>query len=313
MSLLTKRVEFRIPISPTEKFFSLVRFYNFALRRLGCAYHDARLVVTVGDHCDLDAVRRQNTWSEKFNVVWERVPDEIFDEFHWGGTANWRLRIPVEDADIIVLSDADTILLRDIDPLLAELPIDLPSIRGHMAHLPPPLGAKAIAPSPIGPEFWPWLFSFFGIPWPGAPYRYSMDADGSLPMSPAYFNLGFIALNAPALAVFGPEVDEATRRVTAATDSAMRCQIALTVIAYRAGIDIDTLPAAYNAANDIIHLTVNRLTAERIRVLHFLREDEINRDEFQPHLIEKLLSRSLANPANIALQNLAREFRESAE
>jgi hypothetical protein len=311
MSLLTKRVEFRIPISPTEKFFSLVRFYNFALRRLGGAYREARLVVTVGDHCDLDDVRRQNTWSERFNVIWERVPDQIFDEFHWGGTANWRLRLPVEDADVIVLSDADTVLLRDIDPLVAGFALELPSIRGHMAHLPPPLGAKSIAPSPAGPEFWPWLFNLFSIQWPGAAYRYSMDTDGSLPVSPAYFNLGFIALNAPALAILGSEIDETTRRVTAATDSVMRCQIALTVIGYRAGIDIGALPAAYNAANDMIHLKVNGLAAERIRVLHFLREDEVNRDELQPHLIEKLLSRSLANPANIALQKLAREFRES--
>jgi hypothetical protein len=61
----------------------------------------------------------------------------------------------------------------------------------------------------------------------------------------------------------------------------------------------------------VIHLKVNGLAAERIRVLQFLREDEVNRDELQPHLIEKLLSRSLANPANIALQNHAREFQES--
>jgi hypothetical protein len=311
MSLKARRVEFRIPISPTEKFFSLVRFYNFALRRLGNAYREARLVVTVGDHCDIDSVRRQNAWSEKFNVVWERVPDEIFDEFHWGGTADWRLSIPSNDEDVVVLSDADTVLLRDIDPLLTEFQSETPSIRGHMAHVPPGLGTKSVTPSSASPEFWPWLFNAFDIPWPSATYRYSMDIDGLLPLSPAYFNLGFIALNAKALPVFASEVAETTRRVTAATDSDMRCQIALTIVAHRAGIDIGTLPAAYNAANDVVHLEGNGLTVEQIRVLHFLRESEINRNELQPHLIDKLLSRSLANPANIALQNLAREFRES--
>jgi hypothetical protein len=311
MSPPVTRAEFRIPISPTETFFSLVRFYNFALRRLPSPrYRDARLVVVVGDHCDLDAVRRRNTWSEKFNVAWERVPDEIFDEFHWGGTANWRLSLPADGADVIVLSDADTVLLRDIDPLLAEFPLEMPSIRGHMAHVPPPL-ENSIAPPSRGPEFWPWLFDIFEIPWPTATYRYSMDADGSLPISPAYFNLGFIAMNAKALAIFESEIAETTRRVTAATASFMRCQIALTVVAHRAGIDIATLPAAYNAANDTVHLEVNGLTAEQIRVLHFLREDEIDRKELQPHLINGLLSRPLTNPANIALQNLAREYQES--
>jgi hypothetical protein len=59
------------------------------------------------------------------------------------------------------------------------------------------------------------------------------------------------------------------------------------------------------------HLAANGLSIEEIRVLHFLRENEINRDELQPHLIGKLLSRGLMNPANIALQNLAREFWDS--
>lgn len=312
MSPLNKGVEFRIPISPTGKFFSLVRFYNFALRRLNTPqYRNARLVVVVGNHCNLDAVRRENKWSENFNIAWERVPDELFAEFNWAGTADWRLRIPAGDPDIIILSDADTVLLRDIDPLLMQFPLDKPAVRGHMAHLPPPLGTKSTAPPPAGPEFWPWLFHVFDIPWPPATYRYSMDANGSLPVSPAYFNLGFVALNAKALAVFGSEIMETTRRVTAATDSLMRCQIALTIIAHRTGIDIGTLPAAYNAANDLVHLRTNGLSADQIRVLHFLRTDEIDREELQPHLIDNLLSRSLTNPANIALQNLAREYRES--
>jgi len=309
---MNKRVEFRIPISPTQRFFSLVRFYNFALRRLGSQqYRDARLLVVVGDHCDLDSVRRKNKWSDDFNIAWERVPDEIFAEFHWAGTANWRINIPSGDAEIIILSDADTVLLRDVDPLLLEFPSEAPAVRGHMAHLPPPIGSNSAASSAAGSELWPWLFNVFNIPWPGATYRYSMDIYGSLPMAPAYFNLGFIAVNADALAVFAPEITETTRRVTAATDSFMRCQIAITIIAHRAGINIGTLPASYNAANDLVHLRSNRLTANQIRVLHFLREDEINREELQPHLIDNLLSRPLTNPANLALQELAREYRES--
>jgi hypothetical protein len=312
MSQLSKRLEFRIPISPTEKFFSLVRFFNFGLRRLaGSQYRDARLLVVVGDHCDLDAVRHKNRWSEKFYIDWQRTPDDIFDEFHWAGTANWRLNVPAGDADVVILSDADTVLLRDIDPLIAELPSDEPALRGHMAHLPPPVGPSATAPPAAGPEFWPWLFEKFDIPWPADTYRYSMDADRSLPVAPAYFNLGFIALNAEALPVFASEIVETTRRVTTATDSFMRCQIALTIIGYRSGVNIGVLPAAYNAANDMGHLEPNGVSIDAVRVLHFLRTDEIDRGELQPQLIANLLSRSLQNPANIALQNLAREYRDS--
>jgi len=307
------RIEFRVPISPTQKFFSLVQFYNFALRRMESRlYRDARLLVVVGDHCDIDSVRRENKWSENFNVAWERVPDDIFAEFHWAGTANWRLSIPAGDADLIVLSDADTVLLRDIDPLLADFPTGEPTVRGHMAHFPPALGTGSVTPPSASAEFWPWLFNEFDIPWPAKTYRYSMDVDGSLPASPAYFNFGFVAVNKKAFAILGSEMIEATRRVAAATGkSFMRCQIALTILAHRAGMNIGTLPAAYNAANDLAHLRLHGLTADQIRVLHFLRSDEISRDELQPHLIGGFLSRPLTNPANIALQNLAREYRES--
>jgi len=306
------KIEFRIPISPTEKFYSLVRFFNFGLRRLeGAAYQDARLLVVVGDYCDLDAVRRANQWSENFNIAWEATPTSVFDEFHWGGTANWRLHVPAGDSDVIFLCDADTVLVRNIDPLLRDFPTDERAVGGHMAHLPPPLADGSTAPSTDGPEFWPWLFRAFDIPWPAITHRYSMDKDFSLPVAPAYFNLGFIALSPGALAEFGSEVDEVTRRILQATGSHMRCQIALTVMAYRARMRIDVLPAAYNAANDLTHMAVNELKAEQIRVLHFLREDEVNRGELQPSLIDGLLTRSLNNPANVLLQNLAREYRAS--
>ena len=309
-----KRIEFRIPISPTPHFFSLVRFFNFALRRLeGAHYKSARLTIVVGDHCDIDAVRRENRWSEAFDIVWERVPDEIFAEFHWAGTANWRLALPAERADIIVLSDADTVLLRDIDPLIAEWPSARPALRGHMAHFPPRMPPTSAAPKAASAEFWPWLFGEFGIDWPDEVFPYSIDADRALPRAPAYFNLGFVALDAAARDILGRVIAETTRQLSALIgESFMRCQIALTIAAYRSGaIDIATLPPEYNAANDAAHLDVHKLSAAHIRVLHFLRSNEIDRAEFQLDRLDAMLARPVTNPANLALQRLAQEYRDS--
>lgn len=306
------RVEFRIPISPTGRFFSQVRFFNFALRRLSAShYRNAKLRIVVGDHCDLNDVRRQNAWSEDFDIAWERTPDDVFDEFNWAGTANWRLCIPADDADVVVLSDADTVLLRDVDPLLGAIPLTVPAVYGHMAHYPPYLGDGSAAPSPETPEFWPWLFDAFGVRGEHAIQRYSMDTKATLPLAPAYFNLGFVALNAKALSICAAEIASVTRRIAALTDSFMRCQIAISIIAYRAGMSIGLLPAEYNAANDAVHLANNGLTVERIRVLHYLREEEADRGVLQPECIDEYLSRKLVNPASIALQDLAREYRET--
>jgi len=308
------RLEFRIPISPSERFFSQVRFFNFALRRLEAArYRNARITVVVGDQCDMDAVRRQNSWSENFNVTWERVPDDIFQEFHYWGTANWRLNIPVCDVDVVILSDADTVLLRDIDPLLDEFPLSKPTLCGHVAHLPPHQGHDNIAPPALSPEFWPWLFGAFEIPWPDRTYRYTMDLKAEWPVCPPYFNLGFLALNPEAVALLAVEIAETTRRLGRLTQSVMRCQLAMTLIAFRLGLNIRTLSTEYNASNHLDIMAHNGVKADRIRVLHYQVEDEIARDELQPALIDDMLSRVVTNPANIALQDLARAYRETLQ
>lgn len=310
MALLWKRrmrrLEFRIPISPNEGFFSQVRLFNFALRRLGGVYADACLRIVVGDHCNLDEVRRQNRWSEADNIVWDRVPDALFEDANIWGTANWRLSIEPGDADIVILSDADTVLLRDIDPILAELDGEEPLLLGHMAHYPPPLDS-----GPAGPEFWSTLFEAYGAPWQGQWHRCSMDTEATLPLSPPYYNLGFVAMNKAALVPLGLDIHWTEAWLKHRTGSHMRCQIALPLIAAGRGIGMKCLPAGYNAANDPVHFAHNGLSPHDIRVLHYLREVELERMTFLlPGHIDAFLEKSVTAPGNDQLQDLVRHYRE---
>jgi hypothetical protein len=309
------KLEFRIPISPNRSFYAQIRFFNYALRRLGPPYSQARLMVVVGDHCDIDGVRRENRWSDDYDIAWERVPDHIFQEFGMWGTADWRLNASAGNAEMIILSDADTVLLQGIAPLLTGFSDGEDQgraiVRGHMAHFPPPSVGAAL-PASSGPDFWPELFSLLDISWPETLHAYSMDGGGRLPRVPAYFNLGFVAMNGRALATFGERIAHHQRRLKALTNSHMSCQIAVTTMAYEAEMDIAPLPAMYNAANDLDHLAMNGLGAEDIRVLHYLRDDEIDRSLILlPEKIDEFLARTLTNPANLALQALARNYRET--
>ncbi|KAB2952204.1 MAG: hypothetical protein F9K19_17905 [Rhizobiaceae bacterium] len=304
------RLEFRIPISPTVGFYSQVRAFEFGLRRLGEPYSNALVSVIVGDNCDLEQVRADNSWSGD-RVVWHAVPSDIVDEFGVHGTADWRLAMPADGSDIVFLVDADTILVRDINPLLANMPLDRPAVRGHMAHFPPPASGISV-PASNSADFWPYLFKAFGkVPWPSYLESYSMDLGRTLPLSPAYFNLGFVALNVAAMASLGDRIFDFQRDFVRSVNSNMRCQIALTLLGYSAGFDIDCLPAPYNAANDPVHLACNYISADDIRVLHYLRGDEINRSSiFSDEGIAPFLARPLANPANRLLQGLAKEYWE---
>jgi len=303
-----RRLEFRIPISPTPGFFSQIRMFDFALRRLGPPYSQARLLVCVGDDCDIAEVRSANDWSGD-RVEWEAVPREVFAEFGMHGTADWRLARDGGDADVVILSDADTVLLRDIDPLLTGMPKDRPAIRGHMAHGPPP-SVGGNLPASHTRDYWPALFKRFGAPWPERLFEYSLNEAGRFTRAPAYFNLGFVAFNPAGLAAVTPRIFDFQRKLMRSFTSNMRCQIAVSLIAYQQGVDIDVLPASYNAANDLGHLRYNQLSVEDIRVLHYLRTDEIDRSViFRDDHIDDFLAAELINPANRALQALAKEYR----
>jgi hypothetical protein len=181
-----------------------------------------------------------------------------------------------------------------------------------MAHLQPPSTGRNLPPS-NSLHYWPTLFEQFGVPWPRRLFDYSMDEARLLPQIPAYFNLGFVALNPAGIAAFVPRIFDFPRAFKSAIDSYMRCQVVLALIAYQQGLDIDVLPAAYNAANDPGHMRHNNLSVEDIRVLDYLRTDEIDRSLiFQEDHIEAFLAAELVNPANRALQALAREYRRGS-
>ena len=301
------KIEFRIPISPTRGFYSQVRFFNFALRRLGSPYDVAKLSIVVGDNCDIDAVQADNAWSKDENVEWHAVPNDIFTHYGIWGTANWRLMLPAGDADTIILSDADTVLAGRIDQLWPSLSGDEPVVAGHMAHFPPPVSPPA--PESSGPDFWPWLFDALDVPVAAFSQRYSMDGDGRFGLVPAYFNLGFIGLNPSALEIFSADIMNEEERILALTGSPMRCQLAITTIAYRSRMRIVALPAEYNLANDEWHISQNVADIGAVRVIHFLREGEMVRShDLLPENIQSFVARPLSNPANRRVQQLAREY-----
>ena len=303
------RLEFRIPISPTPGFFAQVQLFHFALQQLGPRYANARLRIIVGDKCDLRSVQDTNTWAHGYNVVWERVPDGLFDVANIWGTANWRLSIGAEDADVIILSDADTVLLRDIDPILEEFHTLNPVVRGHVAHYPPPLsvGEDTIV---AGCDFWPQIFQDYGISEPQPWLRYSMDADETLPPTPHYYNLGFVAMNAAALTCFGRDIHWTEEWLRQRHPSHMRCQIALTLIAAAHRMDVGNLPAHYNAANDPAHFQVAKMIPSEVRVLRYLRENEFERGKFLlPGHVDEFLAKELHTVMNPQLQELVRQWR----
>jgi hypothetical protein len=300
-------IEFRIPISPKSSFYRRVHFFCAALQRLPRAYAEARVRIVVGDDVGLDQVQAENRWSSQYNVEWHRVPPDVFAEHHYFATADLRYLLPAPSGGLVVLMDADSVVVRPFLQDLEWMLCDDPCISAHMAHLPPPVKIKSA--SSEANDLWPFLFQRFGIPWPETLYRYSMDFENKWPPVPAYYNLGFVVLNEAALRIFRQEIFDVQSRLRKLVESNMRCQIAVTLISYAHQMRRQNLPAIFNAANDLRHFAHNSVRAEEIRIIHYLRKDEINRDSFLNDCERPAFLRAtLRNPVNQLLQSVVRQL-----
>jgi hypothetical protein len=302
------QLEFRLPISPTKSFYDRVHFFCATLRRLGKGYADATVRVTVGGAVDLRDVRRANSWSENYPVEWWPVPDDLFQAQGYFGTSDFRYHLPETSADLVILADADIALIKPFGPEFHWMEAEQPCIAGHMAHLPPPVqlrDGRELLPN----EIWPLLFREFSIPWPDDLYPYSMDLGGAFARIPAYYNLGLVVLNRAALRVFQESSFAVRDRLNTILTSEMRCQVAGTLISYQHSMRRQNLSAAFNATNDERHRAHNRIALEDIRLIHYLRRDEIDRETFLGlEGREHFLNAALHNPVNRLLQQLAREI-----
>lgn len=302
------QIEFRIPIAPTASFYNRVHFFCAALGRLGREYASTPVRIVVGDYADLDEVRLTNAWATQYNLQWHRVPEEVSAAHHYFGTSDFRYALPESTADLVVLADADTVLVQPVAQDLSWMLCDEPCIAGHMAHIPPP--SKFLERSDLGErDFWPFLFQEFSIPFPDELYRYSRDLAKEFPIAPAYYNLGFVALNRSALRIVKNVIFDVRERLNKMIQSEMRCQIALTLISYKHAMKRRNLPAIFNAANDDAYLRHNRVRPEDIKVLHYLRTNELDRDVFLTDAERAVfLKATFHNPANQLLQQIGRDI-----
>ncbi|QSX77452.1 hypothetical protein [Agrilutibacter solisilvae] len=267
------KLEFRIPISPKPAFYAQVRLIAQSLASLGSAYAQARIQVSVGDRASLAEVHAHNAWAQAFPVDWYVVPDELHARMtapEWA-SGHGRYACP-SDADIVVLCDADTCPVAPFDDLLTLLHGAPPAVAGLQAHSPPFANNEET-----------WLGLLRAIDRPGLPLdrRYSIDVDGRQLASPAYFNYGFVAFNAAAFTAVSARIDEcldlACRMLPR---NRFAAQVALTLAMAETGVDVVELGHEYNCANDDRLLAHAWVQPEDVRVIHYLRGDDLARHEF---------------------------------
>jgi hypothetical protein len=269
--------EFRIPILPEPGFFSNVKLAALSLAKLGGNYAAAPIVVSIGGHADLVAIRAVNRWSCHYPVTWRAVPHTVSDRAFSSGFDRY---VEPPRSDVIILADADVCLIRPIDDLFRAMrAAKRPLVAGMLAHFSP--FSRDGAENDVA---WRRLLDAFGFGNAPLNQRYSQSSDESFGGTPAYFNYGFVAFNKAAFTAIQPLIRPLTGRVLDYLKDTpfivFSGQIALSLAMLTVGADTLVLGPEYNCPNSDEMLAHGLGDVADIRVLHYLRRDQFDRYSF---------------------------------
>jgi hypothetical protein len=292
--------EIHVPISPTPSFFNQIRLMAASFRRYGGPLRNSRIVVTVGAEEQTDLAGRL-PWSRDCDVEWRWLDPTLFARHNYWGTAVERFRQPFESEYVLFL-DADVLAVSP--PELTTSPVtETGGIAGLIAH---------VAPFENPLQGWTELTAAAGLGPPPFVARHSgwglMDYSFEGRYAPPYFNLGVLFCSRDTARAVAARLYEEMEIVDGVRDTVYRCQIALTLAIIRLGIPWHELPLRLNFPNDLLFWRGHQAEAARIQLMHYLREDEINRtsDFASDDALRAAVARPVENPLNHLLQERIR-------
>ncbi|MEA2495930.1 MAG: hypothetical protein QOJ29_3841 [Thermoleophilaceae bacterium] len=306
--------EVHIPISATPGFLAQVRLLAASLRRWGGAFADARIVVTVSRDQEAFDVAATHPWSEALGIEWRWMDEALFDQTGIFGTALQRFRYDFE-APYVLMLDADTVCNAPLDDLPASVGRGL---GGCIAHVSPNFKGDLKFPEAAPPDerFWDALFTSAELAAPVLEHEHPgwgyMDHAEARRHCPAYFNLGVLFARADVMRELGSVIFDELANVNRFVHTFFRCQLAVTLALARAEIPGTVLPMRWNFPNDEGFARMLPGEAGAARILHYLRQDEIDRYSIaiDQAAIDAFLARDDLHRMNRVLQARVRDLAE---
>jgi hypothetical protein len=287
-----------------------------SLRRYGGRLADAVIRVTIGRDRPWIDIPAEYPWTSRYPIEWSWMTQEEFDAGGIWGTALHRFTHEFE-APFVVMLDADTLCTGPLDELLD---LGRGALAGLVDHASPKAPVKVNdAWRTDDKAFWSYLYAAVGLPEPELTCEYSgwgiIDKDPALRRCPPYFNHGVLAGTSDVMVALGEVVVAELEAVDNAVKSRFKAQLAVTVALERTGVAWRRLPLRLNFPNDERFGAAYPQDAADIRVLHYLRTDEVDRKNIatSPSAFSAFLARTDLSPTNKLLQERVRELREELE
>ena len=268
-------LEVHVPISPTRRFFNMVRCLALSLRRFGGRYRDASLIVTVGDDEVDTRIEEHEGWLRDLGVEVRWTPLEAFRRESWFATGVERFRYHFQ-SDVVLLLDADVLVAGPLEDLV--LPVHRgQSFAGVIAHSTPFF--DEVNRGVREEDIWQELAERAGLAQLDRPHRYTGEVravEDSCGV-PAYFNFGVLCAPATLMNRVGEVMYPLMQRVDEYFDSRYRCQIALALAIAQLSIEHETLPPRFNFPTDRGFEELYPGEVADIRLVHLLGEGALNK------------------------------------
>jgi hypothetical protein len=264
------KLDFIIPASPNDAFFSQLAMFRLGLDALGGPYRDARLVAVFGadERSALPLIWRPRF--ERIEVEW--AEPEAFKRDSYRAQGDRRFEVMRPDADVVVLCDADTLLIRPFSEDVLEV-VRNDAIGGVIAHYHFPW-AETSGDSAVD---WNALSRrVLGAPI-ATPFQYTL-LNPTLPGAcPFYINLGFLVGSPESLLSLHESCQEIRSQVRGILQNVFDAQVTLALASAAKGLKTAALPMQYNFPNDPIADTAYPADMDEIRLIHYLRTEHFDR------------------------------------
>jgi hypothetical protein len=269
------KIEFVIPGSPTDAFYSQVAMFRLGLDSLGGIYERARLVLCLGAENTIAVPARWRRHLARAEVLWATA--ECFRRDGHPGT--FRYEVLDASCDLSILCDADTFMLRPFDPAHLQEFVARPAIRGVIAHYPPPLADDR--GRDYNPRGQAWFWNFIAAQAIGRPvafdYCYTLSAE-PIPC-PFYVNYGFVIGGFAELRRLSEQLVDVMPRIREHLANRFVDQLGLALGCAAAGIPTESLPMRFNFPNDPLADARYPQELDAAILVHYLRLDRYDRHE----------------------------------
>jgi hypothetical protein len=261
------QLDFVIPASPTDSFYSQLAMFRLALDSLGSVFRDARLVAVFGDTVVSPLPEKWAPYFNRIEIAWTDCSD--FEAMSYHATGERCFEAFRESADIVILCDADTLPLRAFSDLFDRL-IRSPAIAGVIANRHIPWNKSS------GNAEDDWQAISTAILGRGIELRHNYTFESSR-RCPFYINWGFMAATPRIFSSIGEHFRASWSRVDCFLNSFFSSQVAIALIIDESQLPTLALPRRFNFANNSAYDDLYPHELDAIVIFHYCSTEYFNR------------------------------------